>query len=92
MILVSLMASVALVCGVADDKEEAATLLAKAEEKVAACEARAGDCDLLRLEASVQAVQDAGGRVVKEPFSFPGGRRFHFLDPSGNELAVWSDR
>lgn len=37
-------------------------------------------------------VQAAGGKVVKPTFSFPGGRRFHFTDPSGNELAVWSDR
>ncbi len=36
-------------------------------------------------------VKKAGGRIVKEPFSFPGGRRFHFSDPSGNELAVWSE-
>ena len=43
------------------------------------------------LEATVRAVVDAGGEVVKEPFSFPGGRRFQFLDPSGNELAVWTD-
>lgn len=43
------------------------------------------------LAASVQAVKDAGGRIVKDPFSFPGGRRFHFEDPSGNELAVWSE-
>ena len=43
------------------------------------------------LEGSVEAVRDAGGRLVKEPFAFPGGRRFHFLDPSGNELAVWSE-
>lgn len=42
------------------------------------------------LAASLQAVWSAGGTVVQEPFSFPGGRRFHFLDPSGNELAVWS--
>ncbi len=42
------------------------------------------------LEASVVSVQAAGGRVVVEPFSFPGGRRFQFLDPSGNELAVWA--
>lgn len=41
------------------------------------------------LEASVVAVQEAGGRVVKEIFEFPGGRRFHFVDPTGNELAVW---
>ena len=44
------------------------------------------------LEASLSAVRDAGGRLVKEPFTFPGGRRFHFLDPSGNELAVWSEK
>jgi uncharacterized protein len=37
-------------------------------------------------------VQSAGGKIVKPPFSFPGGRRFHFADPSGNELAVWSER
>ena len=42
------------------------------------------------LEASLAAVQSAGGTVVKAPFSFPGGRRFHFADPSGNELGVWS--
>src|SRR5262245_18827050 len=42
------------------------------------------------LEASLRAVQAAGGKIVREPFSFPGGRRFHFTDPSGNELAVWS--
>lgn len=44
------------------------------------------------LEASVRAVREAGGTVTTEPFSFPGGRRFHFTDPSGNELAVWSER
>ena len=43
------------------------------------------------LEATQQAVLEAGGVLVKEPFSFPGGRRFHFSDPSGNELAVWSE-
>lgn len=42
------------------------------------------------LAASMRAVIDAGGRVVQEPFEFPGGRRFHFADPSGNQLAVWS--
>ncbi|MBK6795970.1 MAG: VOC family protein [Acidobacteria bacterium] len=42
------------------------------------------------LSASVKAVRAAGGKVVQEPFEFPGGRRFHFVDPSGNELAVWS--
>ena len=44
----------------------------------------------VNLEDSLAAVQDAGGRIVQDPFSFPGGRRFHFADPSGNELAVWS--
>ena len=37
------------------------------------------------------AVTRAGGKISKAIFSFPGGRRFHFLDPSGNELAVWSE-
>jgi len=44
------------------------------------------------LDATLAAVRSAGGAVVKEPFDFPGGRRFHFTDPSGNELAVWSER
>jgi predicted enzyme related to lactoylglutathione lyase len=30
--------------------------------------------------------------MAKPIFAFPGGRRFHFLDPNGNELAVWSDK
>lgn len=42
------------------------------------------------LEATLERVRAAGGRIVEEPYAFPGGRRFHFLDPSGNELAVWS--
>jgi predicted enzyme related to lactoylglutathione lyase len=41
------------------------------------------------LEASLEAVTAAGGTVVRPLFSFPGGRRFHFADPAGNELAVW---
>jgi len=44
------------------------------------------------LEAVEAKVKQAGGKIVKPIFSFPGGRRFQFLDPSGNELAVWSDR
>jgi len=44
--------------------------------------------DLAATEAKVRA---AGGQIVKDTFSFPGGRRFHFTDPSGNELAVWSE-
>lgn len=43
------------------------------------------------LEESYQAVKEAGGSIVKEIFSFPGGRRFHFTEPSGNELAIWSE-
>lgn len=39
-----------------------------------------------------QAVIDAGGTISKPTFSFPGGQRFHFCDPCGNELAVWSDQ
>jgi len=45
--------------------------------------------DLGRMEESVKA---EGGSIVTETFSFPGGRRFHFADPSGNVLAVWSDQ
>lgn len=37
-------------------------------------------------------VSESGGEIVRAAFEFPGGRRFHFTDPSGNELAVWSDR
>ncbi|MEO6519675.1 MAG: VOC family protein [Pseudoxanthomonas sp.] len=40
------------------------------------------------LEAALQAVRAAGGRIVRPIFAFPGGRRFHFLDPNGNELAA----
>ncbi|GAA2008074.1 VOC family protein [Microbacterium ulmi] len=42
------------------------------------------------LEAARQRVTDAGGTIVHDIYSFPGGRRFHFADPAGNELAVWS--
>ena len=44
------------------------------------------------LGAMEKKVRDARAKIVKPIFSFPGGRRFHFADPSGNELAVWSDR
>ena len=37
-------------------------------------------------------IMEAGGKISKDIFSFPGGRRFHFTDPSGNELDVWSDK
>ena len=43
------------------------------------------------LEASLAAVEAAGGTVSTPPFGFPGGRRFHFRDPSGTELAVWTE-
>lgn len=43
------------------------------------------------LEAMRDKVRAEGGAITKDIFSFPGGRRFHFCDPSGNELAVWSD-
>ena len=36
--------------------------------------------------------REAGGKISKDPFEFPGGRRFQFLDPAGNELGVWSER
>jgi predicted enzyme related to lactoylglutathione lyase len=45
--------------------------------------------DLEAMEARVRA---AGGVITLPIFTFPGGRRFHFNDPSGNELAVWSER
>lgn len=44
------------------------------------------------LEQALQAVIGSGGAIVKDIFPFPGGRRFHFADPNGNELAVWSDK
>lgn len=44
--------------------------------------------DLEAMEAKVRA---AGGAITKAIFDFPGGRRFHFTDPAGNELAVWSE-
>jgi len=43
------------------------------------------------LESVENKIKTAGGAIVKETFSFPGGRRFHFADPSGNVLAVWSE-
>lgn len=46
----------------------------------------------INLDATLASVRSAGGRIVKEPTPFPGGRRFHFTDPSGNELAVWSEK
>ena len=43
------------------------------------------------LAAAFEAVRNAGGTIVKPIFAFPGGRRFHFKDPAGNEMAVWGE-
>ena len=43
------------------------------------------------LEQTQARIEAAGGRIVKPIFTFPGGRRFHFTEPSGNEFAVWSE-
>ncbi len=43
------------------------------------------------LEVTLEKIEKAKGIIVKPIFSFPGGRRFHFKEPSGNEFAVWSD-
>lgn len=43
------------------------------------------------LEQTQAKIEAAGGEIIKPIFSFPGGRRFHFTDPNGNEYAVWSD-
>ncbi|HEY0165131.1 MAG TPA: VOC family protein [Sphingomicrobium sp.] len=43
------------------------------------------------LEHAFDSVVSAGGVIAKPIYSFPGGRRFHFVDPSGSELAVWSE-
>lgn len=43
------------------------------------------------VESALDAVTKAGGIIARPIFSFPGGRRFHFIDPSGSELAVWSE-
>ncbi|WP_366664625.1 VOC family protein, partial [Mesorhizobium sp.] len=43
------------------------------------------------LEETLEAVENAGGSIIRPIFSFPGGRRFHFTDPAGNELAVWGE-
>ena len=43
------------------------------------------------LEQTQKKIEAAGGSIIKPIFPFPGGRRFHFGDPNGNEYAVWSD-
>jgi len=44
-----------------------------------------------QLEATLAKVEKAGGTILKPIYSFPGGRRFHFTEPSGNEFAVWGE-
>lgn len=44
------------------------------------------------IEATMEAVRAAGAEIRRPIFDFPGGRRFHFVDPAGNEIAVWSER
>ena len=44
------------------------------------------------LESTRDKIEKSGGTITKPIFSFPGGRRFHFTDPNGNEYAVWSDK
>ena len=43
------------------------------------------------LDATLESVRAAGGEITEGPFQFPGGRRFHFTDVGGNELAVWTE-
>jgi len=43
------------------------------------------------IENTQLKIKNAGGSIIKPVFTFPGGRRFHFSDPNGNEYAVWSD-
>lgn len=43
------------------------------------------------LEQTQAKIETAGGSIIRPIFSFPGGRRFHFADPNGNEYAVWTD-
>lgn len=44
------------------------------------------------LEKTQLKITNIGGSIIKPIFEFPGGRRFHFCDPNGNEYAVWSDK
>jgi predicted enzyme related to lactoylglutathione lyase len=58
-------------------------------------EVRAGGPLVVIYTTELERIQDkvttAGGRITKDIFEFPGGRRFQFLDPNGNELGVWSN-
>jgi predicted enzyme related to lactoylglutathione lyase len=46
----------------------------------------------VQLDAIEAKITQAGGKIVRQAYTFPGGRRFHFSDPNGNELAVWTDK
>ena len=55
--------------------------------------AKARDCFVSEdLERNVQRTKDLGATISQENFDFPGRRRFHFVDPVGNEYAMWSDK
>ncbi|HCH1474587.1 TPA: VOC family protein, partial [Vibrio parahaemolyticus] len=43
------------------------------------------------IEGTLKKVSQSGGEIIRPIFEFPGGCRFHFLEPSGNEFAVWSE-
>lgn len=43
------------------------------------------------LERDFGRVKELGGTISQDIFSFPGGRRFHFIDPVGNEFAIWAE-
>lgn len=43
------------------------------------------------LEKKLEEVTNAGGKITQPIYEFPGGKRFHFQDPNGNELAIWSE-
>lgn len=72
----------------AGDGEEVGGLLVSAEPRPVG-----GPLVLLYsddLDETAQAIVRAGGTIVQEAYAFPGGRRLHFADPSGNELGVWA--
>ncbi|MEN8171027.1 MAG: VOC family protein [Pseudomonadota bacterium] len=63
-------------------------------DRIASSEANGGALIVFysnNLEHTQSKIESAGGSILKPIFSFPGGRRFHFSEPNGNEYAVWSD-
>jgi uncharacterized protein len=76
-------------------EDQYASIIGSDGDEVGGLAAIPGSCPLVLLfsedlDASLRAVEAAGGTVTTPPFDFPGGRRFHFTDPSGNELGVWA--